>query len=557
VVLDPLHNPIGFGGADFAELALAVALCVLTVFGSRIEPAVRWFAKRTVWCMVLLALLPVALRLALLAHHPVPTPDVYDEFGHLLVADTLRHFRLANPPHPLPQFFETFFVLQQPAYASIYPLGQGMMLALGRAVSSVPWTGVVLATGALCALVYWMLRAWVTPVWALLGGLLAVVEFGPLSQWMNDYWGGSLAACAGCLVFGSLPRRNWVCLGIGLAIHWLTRPYESIFLFAAVALFGLPRKSWIAALVFLPALGLTLWQNQQVTGSWFTLPYQLSQQQYGVPASLTFQANPTPHRELTPQQELGYRMQVSAHGESESPWRYLVRLWYRSRFYSFFLLVPLYPAALAFLVQARRDWWVLATIAIFVLGENFYPYFQPHYIAALTSLFVLICVVGLQTIFRWSPLAARFLVLLCAGQFAYYYGSHALETEPHGPPSRRAAVNTALAAVPGRQLVFVRYWPNHIFQDEWVYNDAAIDESRIVYARDLGPQENEKLRQYYAAWTVWLLEPDAQPPALTVYQSVNPAAVVNEPVQAKPAEPEPDKPKPKPLQPKLRFEDVK
>ena len=156
--------------------------------------------------MLLLAVLPIVLRLALLPHHPVPSPDVYDEFGHLLVADTLRHFRLANPPHPLHQFFETFFVLQQPTYSSIYPIGQGMLLALGRLIFGLPWAGVLLSTAALCSLCYWMLRAWTTPLWSLVGGLLAVIEFGPLNPWMNNYWGGSLAAAAGCLVFGALPR---------------------------------------------------------------------------------------------------------------------------------------------------------------------------------------------------------------------------------------------------------------------------------------------------------------------------------------------------------------
>ena len=43
-------------------------------------------------------------------------------------------------------------------------------------------------------------------MWALAGGVLAVIEFGPLNQWMNGYWGGTLAAVAGCMVFGALPR---------------------------------------------------------------------------------------------------------------------------------------------------------------------------------------------------------------------------------------------------------------------------------------------------------------------------------------------------------------
>jgi hypothetical protein len=244
----PISNPLGFGASDFLELALAAILvCLALVSRRRVEPLARRLAGRTGWCMLILAAAPVILRLLLLPNHPVPTPDVYDEFGHLLVADTLRHLRLANPPHALPQFFETFFVLQRPTYSSIYPIGQGLILAVGWTLFGTPWAGVVLATAAFCALCYWMLRAWVTPLWALVGGALAVVEFGPLCQWMNDYWGGAVTACAGCLVFGALPRlkshptrRDAALLGLGFAIHLLTRPYESIFLFAAAALYFVP-----------------------------------------------------------------------------------------------------------------------------------------------------------------------------------------------------------------------------------------------------------------------------------------------------------------------------
>src|SRR5215467_8865592 len=95
-------------------------------------------AARTGWCMLLFAFAPVALRVALLPNHPVPAPEIYDEFSHLLVADTLLHFRLANPPHALHQFFETLLVLQEPAYASIYPIGQGLVMTLGRAIFGLP-----------------------------------------------------------------------------------------------------------------------------------------------------------------------------------------------------------------------------------------------------------------------------------------------------------------------------------------------------------------------------------------------------------------------------------
>jgi hypothetical protein len=156
--------------------------------------------------MLALAALPLLLRLALLARAPAPAPSGSDDFSYWLLADTLRHFRLANAMHPMRQFFETVFVLQEPSYSSIFPLGQGLALAAGWLLSGNPWAGVLLSVAALCALTYWMLRAWTTPGWAVVGGLLAVMQFGVLSYWVNTYWGGAVSGIAGCLVFGALPR---------------------------------------------------------------------------------------------------------------------------------------------------------------------------------------------------------------------------------------------------------------------------------------------------------------------------------------------------------------
>src|SRR5262249_41756563 len=89
-----------------------------------------------------------------------------------------------------------------------------------------------------------------------------------------------------------------------------------------------------------------------------------------------------------------------------------------------------------------------------------------------------------------------------------------------------------LAAAPGKQLVFVRYSPLHVFH-EWVYNDADIDAARVVWANDLGPAENEKLRRYYPDRTVWLLQPDARPLSLEPYDVPPP------PAPATPPEPQP------------------
>ena len=543
----PLENPIGFGAGDFIEFAVAACLIAIVLFYRPIlEPFISNLARRTGWSMLLLFLLPIALRLALLPHHPVPSPDIYDEFGHLLVADTLRHFRLANPAHPLHQFFETFFILQQPTYSSIYPIGQGLALAIGNAIFATPWAGVVLSTAAFCALCYWMLRAWTTPEWSLLGGLFAVFEFGPLCQWMNTYWGGSLAAAAGCLVFGSLPRlrahptaRNAAILALGLSINLLTRPYESVFLIVASLLFLVPDLARLtkplitAAALLIPALAITALQNYRVTGHWSTLPYALSQYQYGVPAALTFQSKPTPHNDLTREQRLEYQTQLAFQSGPETLQSFLLRLEYRVRFYRFFFLPPLLLTLPFFLLAAFRDRqlaWVALTLLLFALGINFFPAFQFHYLAAVTCLFVLATIAGLQRLARLSPDAARYLIYLSIAWFAFWYTLHVFDTRDfsqavrayetwnglnHRNPERRIVVNAELAQIPGELLVFVHYSPQHIFQDEWVYNAADIDHARIVWARDLGAEENQKLRAYYPDRSLWLLEPDIAPPRLT------------------------------------------
>jgi hypothetical protein len=547
---------LGFGPAGWVEISLAALLLAMALlWRPRLAGYTTRLAARTGWCMLLLAALLVVLRLLLLPSHPVPRPEIYDEFSHLLVADTLRHFRLANPPHPLHQFFETFFVLQQPTYSSIYPIGQGLLLAIGWTLFGTPWAGVLLAVAAFCALCYWMLRGWTTPRWALVGGVFAAIEFGPLNQWTNNYWGGALTAAAGCLVFGALPRlranprqRDAILLGLGLALHLITRPYESIFLFLAVALWFLPmlrrpaaarplaRFLPEAALLLLPAFALLAAQNKSVTGSWTTMPEMLSQYQYGVPSAFTFQPNPVPHYSLTPQQAMDYKMQLGFHGpQTDTLSSFLLRLEYRVRYYRFFFPAPLYLALAAFLF-CLRQWryvWVAGTLALLTLGVNFFPAFQLHYVAAGSCLFILIQIAGLERIHRALPEAALLLVFLAVAQFTFWYSLHAFADTSeaaraalpyetwdyidHDAPTRRALVDAALAKIPGKLLVFVRYSPRHIFQDEWIYNRADIDGSRVVWARDLGPEENQQLRRYYADRTVLLLQPDERPAQLSRY----------------------------------------
>jgi hypothetical protein len=125
----------------------------------------------------------------------------------------------------------------------------------------------------------------------------------------------------------------------------------------------------------------------------------------------------------------------------------------------------------------------------------------------------------------------RLIALLCLGHFAFWYGLHLFGNEDlfmaagqyeswdfinFGDAEGRAAIDRQFAAAPGKQLVFVRFGPAHLLR-EWIHNAANIDAARVVWALDLGGDDNEKLIRYYPDRKIWLIEPDARPPRLSEY----------------------------------------
>jgi len=62
----------------------------------------------------------------------------------------------------------------------------------------------------------------------------------------------------------------------------------------------------------------------------------------------------------------------------------------------------------------------------------------------------------------------------------------------------------------------VRYGPNHFLDQDWVYNRANIDASKVVWAREMEQAaDNADLQAYFHDRVCWILEPDVDQLRLT------------------------------------------
>ena len=552
-------------GCAFLLVALAAFLLprALDKRLDRLEAPLKKFAYRPALSLIAVAFAAVLLRLALQPVLHTPEPGIHDEFSYLLAADTFLHGRVANPPHPFWKFFESFHILQQPTYASMYPPAQGLFLAVGTLLTGHAYGGVLLSAGLLCMSLLWMLRAWMPPHWALLGAALAIVRISLFSYWGNSFWGGAPAAIGGALVAGSIPRIfesrrtiHAILLGLGLVLLAASRPVEGLFFcvpFAfAFLLWLFPRENLRAKLtraalpvcvILLPGAAALAYYNWRITGNAFEPPQVRNMRQYSSYGVMLWdKGRPQPQYN---NQTMQLFYVYIAPGFEEFPHSLTEVLKITGRkilvVYNFFLgpllVVPLI-AVLPILANRKLRLLLLAIVSlgIGVLCERWQ--LMPHYFAPATCLIYALVLFAMSDVSSWiwrdrpvgrffvrGIVAAVFLMAIVR-IFADPLGIQ-LQYKPQDWSATmpgnldRAALITALSRSPERFLVIVRYTPQHHPDDEWVYNDADIDHSKIVWARDLGAQTNDLVR-YFRDRRPIVIEPDVNPTRTRPYDPLDP-----------------------------------
>jgi hypothetical protein len=454
----------------------------------------------------------------------------------LLAADTFSHGRLTNQTHALWQHFESFHINHQPSYMSMYPPAQGIALAIGQILGH-PWLGVLLGASLMCASLTWALQGWMPPTWALLGGGIAILRLALFSSWGNSYYGGAVPAIGGALLLGAvgrLLRAPSAKLGgtaaVGAVILANSRPYEGLVVCIAlgVATAFLSRHRWTGAawravlspaMVVLACAGLAmLYYNWRVYGSPLTLPYTTNRARYAVAPVFLWQHPkrvPEYRHEVMRKFYTGWELDMF---EKMSGRRgYSIRAKALVLEFGLFYIGPLLTVPLVFAIAWIGDSQRI-TVPILALGScvaavAMSAFTMPHYFSPATAALYVILLRSFRIVWIRQPALVRTFCIAIVIAAAIRLGL----TEPFPnvynrnshlqlSTGRRQIVDR-LTALGGRHLLVVRYSAEHDPGQEWVYNAADIDGSRIVWAREM--DDNRALFDYFRDRRAWLLEPDA------------------------------------------------
>jgi hypothetical protein len=332
-------------------------------------------------------------------------------------------------------------------------------------------------------------------------------------------------------------------LAVGVVLLANSRPYEGLVFTIPIAVamvVWLTGKDRPELQKILPSLALmfivlvagglaTGFYYFRVTGSPFVMTYQVNRSQYATAPYFIWQKlrpEPAYHHEVMRDYyrwEAGeFERNLTLKGYAERGAQKLVEWW---KFYLGPLLtVPLF--ALPWMVRERKMRLPLVLCGAMIAGFAVQTWTFPHYFSPATGALYILIVQGLRHLHARRGIGrdlARAVPLLAAAMIVLRVAATATHTqvEPAWPRGNleRAAIVCELDEIPGGQLVLVRYGAHHDVDREWVWNEASIDDSKVVWARDMGENQNLELLQYFKDRRVWRIDGDHPSPKLETYSS--------------------------------------
>ena len=219
-----------------------------------------------------------------------------------------------------------------------------------------------------------------------------------------------------------------------------------------------------------------------------------------------------------------YAVEESFYQHRDSVWQ-LLRSVLGKLFHTWnFYIGPLFTFAfVAGLWVARRNVFLLGTLAFFLAGYLLETFNFPQYTAPLFPVLLILMMRGFEELrkrpsglflTRAMPTAAVVLLALPIGavmtRTPFPSNVNASCCVTAYPELKRDLVRQ-LHATPGPDLVMVESGPHNPLNIELVSNEADIDAADIVWAHKLGPEKDLALQRYFANRHVWEFrwDPDA------------------------------------------------
>jgi hypothetical protein len=554
-----IGNGRGVGAMRWILLAASVGIGALPPVSKRVaalRDRIRHPSRRTAERTALLVGILATTYFVFTAFHQDRDlfPKTHDESSYLLGMQMLAHGRLWMPKHPLADFFETFYVIVDPVYASKYFPGTALMYAPTIWLHWPTWVLPVVASGAIVGLLYRLITDLVDGA----AGLLTAMLMASLS------WFRMLSI----LLFSQVPmlllglllfwawlrwrekqRAGWL-IAIGAFAGWaaITRPVDAL-VFAAVVGIGIgctlrrqASRKWLVAAAWVilgaaPFLTIQLVFDKGVTGHFLQTPFTYyidrdhPQTSFGFHE---FDPERVPVSSL-PQKRDYYRNVIQPLVQRHRIGN-LLHNWVRrdapgqpsydrprlpmvvDSTMPFRVLLPIAFVGLLGLTDVRRRvLWL--TLPLFIVAYVPYTFFLEHYAVSVAPAVILSVVLGGEVVAATWPrfgcaIRSSFALGIVTLALLSTYELNPVSTlldKDKGPldphlvddetfhSSFLRAINTQIPdAIQKPAVILFRYAPGQNVIEEPVYNNAAAwpDDQEIVRAHDLGERDVEIVRYY-------------------------------------------------------------